>query len=73
MADGRRDGAAAVGGDDAPGVPDDPGVMHDGAGVVAVEHRLGEDGDDVFAGHEVSGFIEEKAAVEVTVPGDAEG
>ncbi len=66
------DRLAARGGDDVERVPGQPGIVHDRAAGMFFEERLGQQADDVVALDEPAGLVEEKAAVEVAVPGDAD-
>src|SRR3546814_12896632 len=46
--------------------------MDDLCARLALEHRFSEQSDDVVALDEVAVFVEQKTAIEVTIPGDAE-
>lgn len=54
------------------GVPDQARVVHDLAAGVARQDCLGQQADQVVALDEAAGVVEEEAAVEVAVPGNAE-
>ena len=65
-------GVAAAGLDDFDGVPGEARIVHHlAAGLAAQQHR-GQQPHDVVALDETALLIEEEAAVEVPVPGDAE-
>ncbi len=62
----------ARGGHDILGVPDHARVMDDlGPGLFG-EENLGQQANDIFAVDEGTGVVEEEAAVEIAVPGDAQ-
>src|SRR3546814_15542214 len=46
--------------------------MDDLCARLALEHRFSEQSDDVVTLDEVAVFVEQKTAIEVTIPGDAE-
>ena len=65
-------GRPPVGAHDLLRVPDDARVVHDRRAAVLLEERAREQADDVVAVDEPPFLVEEEAAVEVAVEGDAE-
>ena len=52
------------------GVPDDPGVVHDGGTGFLGEKCPRQQADHIFAGNELAGMVEKETAIEIAIPGD---
>ena len=57
--------------DDIDGIPGQARVVNDLFARLVGQKRRGQQADDVVALDEIAGFVEEEAAVEVAIPGDA--